>query len=127
MTENKCTKADLIDAVYENTGIDREYIKLIVDNFVDKIKKALVDNMVIEMRGFGTFEVKVRKGRKRARNPKTGDIVSVDDHGRVIFRAGKELRQDVWNLAGEPDKRSVSGPIQKDWACRSDSASSCSL
>jgi integration host factor subunit beta len=127
MTENKCTKADLIDAVYESTGIEREYIKLIIDNFVDKIKKALVDNMVIELRGFGTFEVKVRKGRKRARNPKTGDIVSVNDHGRVAFRAGKELRRDVWNLAGGPEDQPVNGPTEKDWACRSDSAGPCSL
>ncbi|MDR1400166.1 MAG: integration host factor subunit beta [Treponema sp.] len=127
MAENKCTKTDLIDSVHENTGIDREYIKLIVDNFVDKIKKALVDNMVIEMRGFGTFEVKLRKGRKRARNPKTGAIVSVSDHGRVVFRAGKELRHGVWNLTEEPDKQLVSSPTQKDWACRSDPASPRSL
>jgi nucleoid DNA-binding protein len=42
----------------------------------------------VELRGFGTFEVKKRKGRKRARNPKTGENVAVKDHGVATFRPG---------------------------------------
>ena len=59
------------------------------------------EEKVIELRGFGTFEVRTRKGREKARNPKTGDLVAVDTHGVAVFRPGKELKDLVWNLRQE--------------------------
>jgi integration host factor subunit beta len=56
---------------------------------------------VIELRGFGTFEVKVRKARPKARNPKTGEAISIHSHGVVAFRSGRELKQDVWTIADD--------------------------
>ena len=53
--------------------------------------------MTAELRGFGTFEVRVRKGKEKARNPKTGEIVSVDKHGVAVFRAGRELKEELWD------------------------------
>ncbi|GHT59069.1 DNA-binding protein HU [Spirochaetia bacterium] len=98
MAVEKYTKADIIDSLYEKTGMNRQEIRTIIDLFIDDIKDSLVKNMVIEMRGFGTFEVKIRKGRSKARNPKTGEAVSVSSHGIASFRPGRELKQDVWNL-----------------------------
>ena len=63
-----------------------------------EIKRGLEEDRVIELRGFGTFEVRTRKGRERARNPKTGEIVAVETHGVAIFRPGKELKDSVWDL-----------------------------
>jgi integration host factor subunit beta len=108
MAAKKYTKADIIDSLYEKTGMNRTEIRAIIDLFVDDIKDCLVKNMVIELRGFGTFEVKVRKGRQKARNPKTGEVVSVSSHGIASFRPGRELKQDVWNLGvprGAPLKK----------------------
>lgn len=62
------------------------------------MKRALVEGKTVELRGFGTFEIRVRKGRERARNPKTGEIVKVEDHGVAVFRPGKELKDSVWNV-----------------------------
>ena len=95
------TKADIVDAIYNKTGLDRKEIRIVVDLFIDEIKTALVDRNIIELRGFGTFEIKVRKGRQKARNPKTGEILSVNSHGIAAFRAGRELRREVWNLKDE--------------------------
>ena len=64
----------------------------------EEIKDGLKENKVIELRGFGTFEVRTRKGREKARNPKTGEVVAVESHGVAIFRPGKELKDAVWNL-----------------------------
>ena len=97
----KCTKADIIDAIYNNVGLERREVSKVVDLFIDELKSALVSHKVIELRGFGTFEVKIRKGRKEARNPKTGEILSVSPHGIALFKAGKELRQNVWTLKQE--------------------------
>ena len=98
---DKFTKADIVDAIYEKLGMDRKEIRKVVDLFTDEVKAALVSHKVIELRGFGTFEIKIRKGRQRARNPKTGEILSVNSHGIASFRPGRELKQDVWNLKQE--------------------------
>ena len=99
----KITKAEIIDLVYEKTGINRKDIKTAIDLSLEGIKDALTSGTIIELRGFGTFEIRIRKGRQKARNPKTGESVSVSSHGTAAFRAGKELRQAVWNL---PDNNS---------------------
>ena len=95
------TKADIVDSLYENTGIERKEIRQIIDLFVGEIRTALSRRDVIELRGFGTFEIKVRKGRSRARNPKTGETISVRPHGIVCFRPGRELKQDAWIVKDE--------------------------
>ena len=95
---DKLTKADIVDAIYNKAGIDRKDIRDVVDLFIEEIKAALIAHKIIELRGFGTFEVKIRKGRQKARNPKTGEILSVNSHGIAAFRPGRELKQDAWNL-----------------------------
>lgn len=74
----------------------RKETKELLNALFEEIKKAILSGKTVELRGFGTFEVKTRKGRKRARNPKTGEIVAVEDHGRASFRPGRELKQEVW-------------------------------
>ena len=98
---DKFTKADIVDAIYDKVGIDRKEIRKVVDLFIDEVKSALTSRKVIELRGFGTFEVKIRKGRRKARNPRTGETFSVSSHGVAAFRPGRELKQDVWNLKHE--------------------------
>jgi integration host factor subunit beta len=98
MAAKKLTKADIIDSLYQKTGISRKEVRTIVDLFLDEVKDTLVKRMSLELRGFGTFEVRIRKGRQKARNPKTGKLVSVNSHGIAAFRPGRELKQDVWNF-----------------------------
>ncbi|MDR3114882.1 MAG: integration host factor subunit beta [Treponema sp.] len=101
MTEKKYTKADLIDSVHHNTGIDRKEVQTVIECFLNTIQSALMEEATLELRGFGTFEFKKRKGREKARNPRTGAILSVQAHGAVTFRPGRKLKQDLWTLGGE--------------------------
>lgn len=101
MATGKFTKADIIDALYEKTGMSRTEIRSAVDLFLDEMKEALMRRQVIELRGFGTFEVKVRKARPRARNPRTGETIVIRSHGAVAFRSGRELKQAVWAINDE--------------------------
>ena len=98
---DKFTKAEIVDAIYNKAGIERKDIRNVVDLFIEEVKGALIAGKIIELRGFGTFEVKIRKGRRKARNPKTGENLSVNSHGIAAFRPGRELKQDVWNLKHE--------------------------
>ena len=98
MANNKLTKAEIIDNIQEKLEMNRTDVHMLIDEFFEEVKKGLEQDRVIELRGFGTFEVRTRKGREKARNPKTGELVAVDTHGVAIFRPGKELKDFVWNL-----------------------------
>ncbi len=95
---NKLTKAEIIDNIFEKTGVNRKDVHRILDEFFDELKEGLETDRVVELRGFGTFEIRTRKGREKARNPKTGEIVPVNAHGVAVFRPGKELKQIAWPL-----------------------------
>jgi integration host factor subunit beta len=97
----KVTKFDLVEAVYENTSYDKKVVQTVIDSFLEEIKNSLKDSSTIELRGFGTFELRLRKGKESARNPKTGDIVSVVPHYVAAFRSGQELKNSLWNLPVE--------------------------
>ena len=111
MTGKKITKDEIIDSVYVKTGIKRKDIKTAVDIAFEEIKEALARGSLIELRGFGTFEIRIRKEKRKARNPKTGEAVSVSSHGIAAFRAGRELREAVWNLPN-PDYPAGSDRVQ---------------
>ena len=97
MSGEKLTKAEIIEQIYPRVKVSKKNIHTILDSFFEEIKKGLLEDKVIELRGFGTFEIKLRKGRK-ARNPKTGASVDVHDHGVAVFRPGRELKQRAWSL-----------------------------
>ncbi len=107
MKREKVTKAELVGQIQEElknqVRLDRKDIKLILDQFFDEVKGALEEDKVIELRGFGTFEVRTRKGKDKARNPRTGEITSVESHGVPLFRAGKELKQLAWPIVHSGD------------------------
>ena len=98
MAGKKVTKADLISSIYQKEGVSRKDIRIVVECFLDEIKNSLIQNQLIELRGFGTFEIRIRKGRKKARSPKSGEHISVNSHGVAAFRPGKELKRDVWHI-----------------------------
>ena len=98
MAGNKLTKAEIIENIFDKLDINRRDIHHIVDEFFEEVKTGLQEDKVVELRGFGTFEIRTRKGRERARNPKTGEIVPVGAHGVAVFRPGKELKTVAWLL-----------------------------
>ena len=96
--QEKLTKAAIIENLHNQLGYNRMEIHYVIDELFEEIKDGLKDSRIIELRGFGTFEVRVRKGRAKARNPKTGEVVAVEKHGVAIFRPGKELKDFVWDI-----------------------------
>jgi integration host factor subunit beta len=109
MTASKYNKADIVDFVCERSDTNKKEIRTVIDLFIDELKEALKRNRVIELRGFGTFEIKTRKGRSKARNPKTGESVEVISHCVAVFRPGRTLKQAVWNLASAESGAGLAG------------------
>jgi integration host factor subunit beta len=103
MEANKIRKIDLINSIYEKTGFDKQDIQSVADKLFDEISLALQKGSTIELRGFGTFEPRLRKGREVARNPKTGEICKGLPHYVAIFRPGRELRQNMLKIDSNLD------------------------
>ena len=71
------TKRGLIERVAEQTShISKRDTEIVVNTIFDSMKEALKRGERIEIRGFGSFQVKVREARE-GRNPKTGEDVHI--------------------------------------------------
>ena len=103
MSQNKVTKFDLVESVYENTKYEKRIVQDVVENLLAELKESLKAGATIELRGFGTFEARLRKGRSKARNPKTGELLSVAPHYVAAFRSGQDLRKALWDLPVQQD------------------------
>jgi integration host factor subunit beta len=90
------TKSQLIDAVADRKGLARKEAEVVVNTVLQEIANALLYRNRVELRGFGSFSVKIRPARE-GRNPKTGSVVRVSEKVVPFFKAGKELRQRVDN------------------------------
>jgi integration host factor subunit beta len=91
------TKKEIVKAISEEIGLTQLKTKEIVQKTFDAIVDTLVRESRIELRNFGVFEVKKRAARK-ARNPRTGDPVSVEAKYVVTFKPGKEMEERVKEL-----------------------------
>jgi integration host factor subunit beta len=88
------TKAELVDEVAKASDLTRKHSEVIVDCVFTAISDALRRGDKIELRGFGSFRVRHRDGR-RGRNPKTGAGVIVPPKQVPHFKPGKELRERI--------------------------------
>jgi integration host factor subunit beta len=86
------TKRQLIEKLAESVkGLSFKDAELVVDTIFETMSGALAKGDRIEIRGFGSFEIRVRKPRQ-GRNPKTGSAVAVPEKKVPFFKVGKELR-----------------------------------
>jgi len=88
------TKKEIVRTISEEIGLTQLQTKEIVQKTFDAIVEALVAERRIELRNFGVFEVKRRKARM-ARNPRTGEKVTVPERCTVTFRPGQVMKQRV--------------------------------
>ncbi|GAA4438645.1 MULTISPECIES: HU family DNA-binding protein [Bremerella] len=91
------TKKEIVKTISEEIGLTQLKTKEIVQKTFDAIVTTLVEEGRIELRNFGVFEVKKRAARK-ARNPRTGAKVDVDEKYVVTFKPGKEMEERVRQL-----------------------------
>ena len=98
MEKEKLTKAEMVDNIHtENPNLAKGDIQQSVDGFIEEINKGLEDGKTIELRGLGTFELRTVKGRPTARNPRTGEYFTSEDHLVASFRPGKVLQRRINN------------------------------
>jgi integration host factor beta subunit len=89
------TKSGLIEAVADRTPhISKKDTEIVVNTIFESMAEALRHGQRIEIRGFGSFQVKIREARE-GRNPKTGEPVHISAKRTPFFKVGKELKEMV--------------------------------
>jgi DNA-binding protein HU-beta/integration host factor subunit alpha len=98
------TKREIAAEITEQTGMGRTQVLEVMQRTFDCISASLAKGNRVELRNFGIFQVKLRKGRV-GRNPKHPEVdVPIAAHTVVKFKAGKEMRAEVLKLAPKPAK-----------------------
>jgi integration host factor subunit beta len=86
-------KSDLIWRIrHQNPHLYVQDVEKIVDTLFDEITASLARGKRIELRGFGTFSVKVHEART-GRNPQTGAPVPVPKRAHPHFKTAKEMKE----------------------------------
>ena len=73
---------------------DRKETEIVVEGFISCIIECLKENGNIEIRGFGTFKNNVKEPRT-ARNPRTGESISLGKRFIPMFKVSKEFKKTV--------------------------------
>jgi integration host factor subunit beta len=89
------TKSELIDTVAERIPqISKKDAAVVVDKIFQSMAQALRGGNRIEIRGFGSFQIKIHPAHE-GRNPATGEPMPIPARRRPFFKASKELRELV--------------------------------
>ena len=88
------TKADLVERLFDELGLNKREAKELVDQFFEEVCQALEDGTEVKVSGFGNFELRDKRQRP-GRNPKTGEAVPISARRVVTFRPGQKLKQRV--------------------------------
>ena len=87
-------KSQLIEALAKMENLTIKKAEMIVNTLFGSIEEALIAGDRVEIRGFGSFKVKSYDGYQ-GRNPKTGEVIRVEEKKLPFFKVGKELKERV--------------------------------
>ncbi len=87
-------KADIINKVSLETGIDKSDVQETVEATIITIKKALVEGEGVFIRGFGSF-VNKKRAKKIARNISTNTAIILEAHYIPSFKPSKKFIKSV--------------------------------
>lgn len=87
------TKAEIVNEIYLKTGVDRKRALQIVEGFMESVKKSLLNEENVYLRGFGSFTLRHR-AEKVARNITKNTIMIVPAHDVPHFKPSKDFSLD---------------------------------
>jgi DNA-binding protein HU-beta len=88
------TKAELIESVASKVDLPRATAERAVNTMFDEVTAALRQGDKVNISGFGTFSVSIRKART-GRNPKTGESIEIAASRAAKFKPGKTLKDEI--------------------------------
>jgi integration host factor subunit beta len=84
----------------QNPHLYAKDVEAVVNTILDRIETALIQGDRIELRGFGTFEIRHHE-RGMRRNPRTGAAVEVGERASIHFKPSRVMRERLKLGAGD--------------------------
>lgn len=88
------TKAELIERLAEKTKMSVQRAEFVVNAVFACLEQAMRRGERVEIRGFGTFQIRTYKGYK-GRNPRTGESIQVAPKRLPFFKVSKNLAAQI--------------------------------
>ena len=87
-------KADLINKIATETGIQKVDVMVTVERMIREIKSTLANGENLYIRGFGSFIIK-KRAAKIGLNIKKNVSVEIPEHFIPAFKPSKEFLQEI--------------------------------
>ena len=88
------SRSDIIETLANKFHLEHKTSEKAIKSILKRMVTSLSSGNRIEIRKFGSFEIRERAGRL-ARNPKTGEKVSIPAQYSVHFKPGQPLREKI--------------------------------
>ena len=88
------SKTELVEFMAEKAEVSKAEAGRLLDAFVEGVTKGLVEEGKVSLVGFLTFEKKERAERT-ARNPQTGENITIPARNAVTVKVGSKLKEAV--------------------------------
>ena len=88
------TKAKLVEGLAQKTKMSVQRAEFVVNAVFACLEQSLLRGERIEIRGFGTFQIRDYKGY-RGRNPRTGEVIHVPPKRLPFLKVSKTLAAQI--------------------------------
>ena len=89
------TKAEIINEIANNTGLQKKDVSVVVESLMNTIKDSLLDKKEnVYIRGFGSFIIKHRAA-KTARNILKNTTMTIEAHNFPSFKPAKSFVEQM--------------------------------
>ncbi|MDR1546048.1 MAG: HU family DNA-binding protein [Deltaproteobacteria bacterium] len=88
------TKADLISQIAEESELSKGDAQKALESIISIIGKNLKKDARLPIFGLGVFVV-VKRPKRKGRNPRTGEPLTIKAHKAVRFKPAKSLKDSV--------------------------------
>ena len=88
------TKADVVNEIAKNTGVEKANVLAVVESFMEVVKDSLAKEENVYLRGFGSFIIKER-AEKTARNISKNTTIIIPAHSIPAFKPAKTFSGTV--------------------------------
>ncbi|KAA6344013.1 DNA-binding protein HU [termite gut metagenome] len=91
------TKADIVNEITKNTGVDKVIVLKTVEAFMETVKNAMAGGENVYLRGFGSFIIK-KRAQKTARNISKNTAIVIPEHNIPAFKPARTFVQTVTKI-----------------------------
>lgn len=88
------TRTDLIEAIAQETGSDRQQAKAFLEGFTRIVEREMKNEGDVPLAGLGKFKV-IKRNARTGRNPMTGESIQIPAKTAVKFTVAKALKDSI--------------------------------